>query len=108
MRHAISLVLSSLLLVSLGACAEDDQPCTSDSCRGPLQGPDQSDGPTDLPEQLCRAACSVLMRECGPVSPSDEPGDNGEGDCTDWCRHGGLTEAEASCVADTGCADLGE
>ncbi|HLU67467.1 MAG TPA: hypothetical protein VKZ63_14395 [Kofleriaceae bacterium] len=106
-RAALTLIVAATSAVIATGCAADE-PCEAGECGGGGgEGEVGQEGPTGggarVGPVICRRACRALFGECGTGEPLDPYEKGGYGDCTAWCVAGGLTESEASCLAEAGC-----
>jgi hypothetical protein len=103
----IVLLAASLTApMALTAC-EDDDPCASQECdsdQGGLSEEEEDEAPeTPDPMNPCRDACAALIGECDATDPSFKVNQTA---CIQWCKEGGLTADESTCLAGVPCGGV--
>ncbi|HUS63222.1 MAG TPA: hypothetical protein VMZ28_01725 [Kofleriaceae bacterium] len=82
---------------------EDDDPCASDDeeCKSDQDElSEEQEPPLPQPENPCRQACAALIGDCDASDPSFKVNQSA---CTQWCKEGGLTIDETTCLSGVPC-----
>lgn len=104
MTRLFSIVLlaaATAAPLSVTGCESDD-PCASDDCdsdQDELSEEEEEAEPPPL-ETPCRDACAALIGDCDATDPSFKINQQS---CIQWCKEGGMSTEEASCLAAVDC-----
>ena len=83
---------------------EDDDPCASDDeeCKSDQDelSEEEDEQPLPVPENPCRQACAALIGDGDATDPSFKVNQSA---CTQWCKEGGLTTDETTCLSGVPC-----
>ena len=80
------------------SCASDDEECKSDD----NELSEEEEQPLPEQESPCRQACVALIGDCDATDPSFKVNQSA---CMQWCREGGLTFDESTCLSSVSCGD---